>query len=228
MGVSYSLSCPLTGKKLRRIVDVLEEIKDWKKLAMQLDMKPGVINNLGRLDEMVSRFCDSQGDVPVEDVVAIIAKALREIGYVKQADILKKMFPRGTVITTGAFYYYSMHYKCLFTTSVFHTGIPSPPPTMKPPVVPTVSSDSSSPTTRPLPHEGSTPPPSSKPPHIHELSSFECIKQYSLIECIKQYLIDLTTGAIVIGGVVSLVLAMLLHYFCSKYSEFLSHIEEGL
>ena len=121
MGVSYSLSCPLTGINLRRIVSVLEEIKDWKTLAMQLDMKPGVINNLGRLDEMVSRFCDLQGDVPVEDVVAIIAKALREIGYVKQADILEKMFPRGTVITSGVFYYHSMHYKCLFTTSVLHS-----------------------------------------------------------------------------------------------------------
>ena len=103
-----------------KIVEVLEEIKDWKRLAMQLDMKPGVINNLHSLVGMVKVFCNLKGDVPVEDVVTTIAEALREIGNVLQADKLEKKFPGGTVITSGVFYYHSMHYKCLFTTSVLH------------------------------------------------------------------------------------------------------------
>ena len=91
-----------------RIVTVLREIKDWKKLAMQLDMTQGDINECGSVVDMVSRFCELQGDVPVKDVVATIAEALRDIGNVKQADILEKEFQ---VIrsTSGAFYYHSVH-----------------------------------------------------------------------------------------------------------------------
>lgn len=209
MGVPYSLSCPLTGKNLRRIVKVLEEIKDWKKLAMQLDMTQGDIYNIGSVDEMVSRFCDLEGDVPVKDVVATIAEALRDIGNVKQADKLEKEFQ---VITSGAFYYHSVHYKINgLLQLVYSTGIPSSLPTKKPAVVSnTVSSDSNSPTTR---ASGSSPPPSPQPTHIHE---------HSFIEGIKKYLINLTTEAIVIGGVLSLIVAVLL-YFCSKNSESLSY-----
>ena len=114
----------MTGKKLIRIVEVLDEIKDWKKLAMQLDMKQGVINKIGGWDDVVRVLCDLKGDVPVEDVVATIAEALREIGNVKQADKLEQEFPGGTVITSGAFYYYSMHYflicRFYFTTSALY------------------------------------------------------------------------------------------------------------
>ena len=195
---------------------------------------------------LVRTFCELETGT-VKDVVEKIAKALEKMGKNLQADKLRKLDLGKSSYLTMWVCHYSMTYTLVWYIRIGSEDdeletAPVPPTAesgtcpsddphcsatstkssiskRKQPVVPnTVSSDSSSPTTRPLPHEGSTPPPSSQPPHIHELSFIGCImdKQYSLIECIKQYLISLTTEAIVIGGVVSLVPAMLLHYFCMQ------------
>lgn len=203
-----------------KIVEVLEQINDWKKLALQLDMKQGVINNIRALDDMVIKFCNLKGDVPVKDVVATIAEALREIGNVKQAELLERKFPGGIVITSGAFTITArtIGCTCIYTQPPYSTGIPGSTSTVRDLPPKTVSNDRSSPTTRP-PSETSTPSPPSEPSHTPE---------HSFIERIEQYFTDLTNVEIVIGGVVSLilvVLAMLLHYCCSNNSEFLSHTQ---
>ena len=85
------------------MVSTLEEVGDWKKLALQLDILNGDINKINEECQglgscyrmLVTTFCDVKENASVEDVVVPIVEALRQIGHTLQGEKLKKEFIRG-------------------------------------------------------------------------------------------------------------------------------------
>ena len=97
------------GSDVNDIVKVLVEEVDWEELALQLSTSRGDINNIAEkckeklsccYRNLVTKFCDSKGNIPVNDVVAYIVEALGKIGRVRQGDVLKEKFPGGIARTT--------------------------------------------------------------------------------------------------------------------------------
>lgn len=102
------------GPNLNKIVNVLQEVKDWEVLANQLNFTLGNINEINsdcfrgasccRM-ELVIRYCNAQGLQP-EEIAENIAAALEEIGYKSQASRLRKLFISHKTDKGSEFYNY--------------------------------------------------------------------------------------------------------------------------
>ena len=90
---------------MNEILLVLEELPSWQRMANQLDMKQATINKIKGADDpwmkLVITYCDAHSTrtTPVEHIVANISKAMREMGFRKQADTLWQKFSMGTPTT---------------------------------------------------------------------------------------------------------------------------------